>query len=89
MSDDDKKAPDSPEPLDLSDEASVERYLDILGPDLKVPRRDYEESLRSYAERMLSALQDARYGIICDLDDLERDLEGIIGHLDAQTHEVS
>lgn len=74
--------------LDLNDETDVERFLDIIAPDLQVAARDVDEPLRGYAERMLSALQDARFELVANLDDLERDFQEIIEHLDAHNSEA-
>ncbi|MFN0217366.1 MAG: hypothetical protein ACKVP4_00985 [Hyphomicrobium sp.] len=66
---------------DLRDEVSVAQYLDLIAPDLEVAARDADEPLCRYAERLLSAVQDIRFYLSDELDELEHDLENIIDHL--------
>ncbi len=69
------------DPIALRDDISVAHYLDLIAPDLEVAARDADESLCRYAERLLSAVQDIRFYLSDQLDELERDLENIIEHL--------
>ena len=74
-------AGDAPEQFDA---ASIAVYLDLLARDLEVSSRDADEPLRQYAERLQSAVQDTRFALNDELDQLERDLENVIEHLDQQ-----
>ena len=63
------------------DAACLAHYLDSIGNDLEAAPRDADETLEQYAERLLSALQDLRYYLVEELDEIERDLEGVIDYV--------
>ena len=66
------------------DAASLAHYLDSIRNDLEVAPREADEPLERYAERLLSALQDVRYYLVEELDEIERDLESVkdyVNHL--------
>ena len=67
---------------DQFNEASLAHYLASIGHDLEISPRDPDEGLRQYAERLQSAVQDTRFALNDELDQLEHDLENVIGHLD-------
>lgn len=56
-------------------------YLNSIAHELEVAPRDADESLERYAERLLSALQDLRYYLVEELDEIERDLENVIDYV--------
>jgi len=64
------------------DAACLAHYLASIGDDLGVSPRDADETVRQYAERLQSAVQDTRFGLNDELDQLERDLENVIDYLD-------
>lgn len=70
---------DAPEQFDT---ASVAHYLASIGHDLEVSPRDPDETARQFAERLQSAVQDMRFALNDELDQLERDLENVIDYLD-------
>lgn len=67
---------------DQFDAACLAHYLDSIGHDLEASPRDADEGLRQYAERLQSAVQDTRFALNDELDQLEHDLENVIDHID-------
>lgn len=56
-------------------------YLNSIADELEVAPRHTDETLEQYAERLLSALQDLRYDLVEELDEIERDLENVIDYV--------
>lgn len=66
---------------DRFDPAAIAHYLDMIASDLEISKRDDDETLPQYAERLISAVQDNRFALNDELDQLERDLLNVIEHL--------
>lgn len=67
---------------DQFDAACLSVYLDSISNDLEVSPRDPDETVRQHAERLRSAVQDTRYALNDELNQLEHDLQNVITHID-------
>ena len=59
-------------------DGSLTDNLEWIAHELEVAPRDADEAIERYAERLLSALQDVRYYLVEELDEIERYLENVI-----------